>query len=142
MAKDLSDPTGESLDGTPYPYQELIGYDISEWAQGHCRVTMPVRPCHTNRHGLPHGGIYATLLDTAMGFAGSYSAPGEAKRFALTLSMTTNFLSRPKGECLTAEGRITGGGRNTFFAEGNITDEKGELIATGIGTFRIRQTTP
>ncbi len=129
----------EPLDGAPYPYQSLIGYDIAEWEEGRCVVTMPMRDVHMNRHGLPHGGVYATLLDTAMGFAGSCTPPGEEKRFALTLSMTTNFLSRPKGQLLTAEARVTGGGRNTFFSEGSIVDETGELIATCVGTFRIRQ---
>ena len=135
MTRDVND----GLDGKPYPYQLLLGYDIAEWEEGRCLVTMPMRDVHTNRHGLPHGGVYATLLDTAMGFAGSYSAPGEDKRFALTLSLTTNFLSRPKGQLLKAEARVTGGGRNTFFCEGSVVDETGELIASGIGTFRIRQ---
>lgn len=129
----------EPRDGALYPYQALLGYEIAEWAEGRCRVVMPLSDAHMNRHGLPHGGVYATLLDTAMGFAGSYSPPDAEKRFALTLSMTTNFLSRPRGELLSADGRVTGGGRNTFFAESSITDETGELIATAVGTFRIRQ---
>ncbi|RVU39828.1 PaaI family thioesterase [Hwanghaeella grinnelliae] len=129
----------EPLDGSLYPYQELLGYEIAEWEQGRCRVTMPIRDCHTNRHGIPHGGVYASLLDTAMGFAGSYSPPGEEKRFAMTLSLTTNFLSRPKGLVLQAEANVNGGGRNTFFCEGSIVDETGEVIATGIGTFRLRR---
>lgn len=137
MASDAQD----TLDGGPYPYQTLLGYEIAEWDVGRSLVTMPILDCHTNRHGLPHGGVYAALLDTAMGFAGSYTPPGEEKRFALTLSMTTNFLSRPKGSLLKTEGRVTGGGRNTFFAEASVTDDTGELIATAVGTFRIRQST-
>lgn len=129
----------EGLDGPPYPYQELLGYEIREWEEGRCLVSMPIGDRHTNRHGLPHGGVYASLLDTAMGFAGSYSPPGEEKRFALTLSLTTNFLSRPKGTVLMTEATVTGGGRNTFFCEGRIVDETGEVIATAVGTFRIRR---
>lgn len=135
----MTETDKEPLDGSTYPFQDLLGYDIAEWEAGRCLVTMPVRDCHTNRHGLPHGGVYTALIDTAMGFAGSYTKPGEEKRFALTLSLTTNFLSRPKGKLLKAEARVTGGGRNTFFCDASVTDETGELIATGIGTFRLRQ---
>jgi len=47
-------------------------------------------------------------------------------------------LSQAKGQLLIGQGRRTGGGRKTYFAEGKITDETGELIATGTGVFRYR----
>ena len=56
----------------------------------------------------------------------------------MTLSMTTNFLSRPTGTMLIGEGRRTGGGRSTFFAEGTITDDAGTEVARGSGVFRYR----
>ena len=56
----------------------------------------------------------------------------------MTLSMTTNFLSRPEGRLLIAEGHRTGGGRSTFFAEAAIRDETGVEVATSTGVFRIR----
>lgn len=56
----------------------------------------------------------------------------------MTLSMTTNFLSQAKGDLLIAEGFRTGGGRKTFFARAQITDNTGELIATATGVFRYR----
>ena len=135
----MTETDQEPLDGSPYPYQELLGYEITEWEQGRCLVSMPLRDRHTNRYGIPHRGVYVSLLDTAMGFAGSYSPPGEEKRFAMTLSLTTNFLSRPKGRILRTEAKVNGGGRNTFFCEGRVVDETGEVIATGTGTFRIRR---
>ena len=55
-----------------YPYQELLGYEIAAWEKDFCRVEMPLETRHENRQGLPHGGVHATLLDTAMGFAGSW----------------------------------------------------------------------
>lgn len=123
---------------TPYPLQRTLGFRIADWAEGFARVELPLAPHLMNRYGIPHGGIYTTLLDTACGYSGSYCAiPGE-KRFAMTLSLTVNFLSRPKGGLLIAEAKRTGGGRNTFFADGRITDETGALTATGSGAFRYR----
>ena len=39
---------------------------------------------------------------------------------------------------MIGEGRVTGGGRKTFFAEGTVRDELGTLIAKGTGVFRYR----
>jgi acyl-coenzyme A thioesterase PaaI-like protein len=57
---------------------------------------------------------------------------------ALTLSLTVNYLGRSDGQRMIAEARRTGGGRRTFFAEGEVRDEDGVLLATGSGVFRYR----
>lgn len=122
----------------PYEYQKLIGFEIAEWIQDEATVHLPLAVKHGNRYGIPHGGVHATLLDTAMGFAGCYTGDRAAPQLAMTLSLTVQYLSRPKGKLLIAKGVKTGGGRKTFFAEGEIKDEMGELIAKGTGTFRYR----
>jgi uncharacterized protein (TIGR00369 family) len=122
----------------PYPLQEQLGFRITGWAEDWARFDLPLGGHLMNRYGIPHGGIYATLLDTVMGFAGSYTGDPETKRLAMTLSLTVNFLSRPDGDRLIGEGRRIGGGRSTFFAEGSVRDPGGALVATGSGTFRYR----
>lgn len=122
----------------PYEYQKLIGFEIVDWTQGNATLHLLLAEKHGNRYGIPHGGVHATLLDTCMGFAGCYTGDRNAPQLAMTLSLTVQYLSRPKGKRLIAKGTKTGGGRKTFFAEGEITDETGELIAKGTGTFRCR----
>lgn len=128
------------LIGDPYPFQAHMGYELTDWSEDYSRFEMPIRRYIENRYGIPHGGIYGVLLDTVMGFAGCYTGDPEQRRFAMTLSMNVNFLSRPKGKRLTAEGWRKGGGRSTFFAEGRVTDDTGEVLATGTGVFRYRRT--
>ncbi|MEJ2002692.1 MAG: PaaI family thioesterase [Maritimibacter sp.] len=122
----------------PSPVQELLGFRLVEWADGFARCELPVSEKLHNRHGIPHGGIYATLLDSAMGYAGSYTGSADQRLMSMTLSLNVNFLSRPKGGLLIATGRRTGGGAKTFFTEGEILDETGEKVATGTGVFRYR----
>ena len=122
----------------PYPYQQLVGFDIVDWSDKGCRLELPLREDHGNRYGLPHGGIHATLLDTCMGFAGSWTGDAEVRQMAMTLALSVQYLSRPMGKTLIARGWKTGGGRSTFFAEGVVEAETGELIAKGTGTFRYR----
>lgn len=122
-----------------YPLQGHLGFTMTGWSEGYSAFEMPLRPFHMNRYGIPHGGVYVTLLDTVMGYCGCYTGTPDEKRLAMTLSLTTNFLSRPSGTILTAEGRVTGGGRRTFFADGVLTDDRGTTVATATGTFRYRQ---
>lgn len=122
----------------PYEFQKLMGFQITQWAADLCVLEQPMHPGLGNRYGIPHGGVYATLLDTVMGFCGCYTGAKTEVKHAMTLSLNVNYLSRPKGQIMTATGRKTGGGARTFFAESDLTDETGELIATATGVFRYR----
>ena len=133
-----SDPTAVPKSEPPYPYQRLLGFHLVEWKTGYSRFELPLEEKLQNRYGIPHGGVYATMLDTVMGYSGCYTGDLGKKRMAMTMSLTTNFLSRPKGDLLICEGFKTGGGARTFFSRGIITDSYGTEIANGTGVFRHR----
>lgn len=124
----------------PYALQRHLGFEIVDWKPDYARVELPMLPHLMNRYGIPHGGVYATLLDTAMGFCGCYTGDPAVKRLAMTLSMNVNYEGRAEGTRLICEGRRTGGGAKTFFAQALVTDELGNRIASGTGVFRIRGT--
>ena len=48
----------------------LMGYRLTEWSAERAVVELVVGPQHLNRSGVLHGGVLATLLDSALGFAG------------------------------------------------------------------------
>ena len=121
-----------------YPLQRLLGFEMTAWQPDYARIELPLTEIVMNRQGLPHGGVHATLLDTAMGFAGCYTGDPERRQMALTLSLTVNYLAQAKGNQLIAEGWRKGGGRKTYFAEGRVSDEHGTVIATSTGVFRYR----
>ena len=138
MTDDHLDP---ALVEDSYPMQKLIGMEMTHWTEGVARFRLPLRPDLMNRYGIPHGGLYAVLLDTVMGYAGSWTGNPDRRQMVMTLTLTTNFLTRPVGQVLIGEGRRTGGGRSTYFADGTVTDELGTLVATGSATFRYRRGT-
>ena len=129
--------TNYPLEGA-YPFARHLGLRMTHWEQDLARFELPLAPFLMNRHDNPHGGAHASLLDTVMGYAGCWTGDPERRQMCLTLSLTVNYLSRPKGTLLIGEGRRTGGGRKTFFAEGTVTDETGERIASATGVFRYR----
>ena len=135
----MSDKIDPALLEAPSALQTHLGYRLTEWSEDFARVELPLTPVLMNRQGLPHGGMHATLLDTAMGFAGCYTGDPERAQMALTLSLTVNYLGQARGALLIADARRTGGGKSTYFAEATVRDETGALIATGTGVFRYRR---
>lgn len=123
----------------PYPFQSHLGFRMTAWRDGYARFELPLKPELMNRYGIPHGGVHACLLDTVMGYAGSWTGDPDRRQLVMTLSLTTNFLAQATGEILTGTGRRVGGGRSVFYAEGEITDATGTKVATGMGTFRYRK---
>ncbi|MFW2588952.1 PaaI family thioesterase [Sagittula sp. SSi028] len=128
----------ERMREDPYPFQAHLGLRVVEWSQDMCRIELPVADHLMNRHANVHGGVYASALDTCMGYAGCWTGDPAQVQLCLTLSLNVQFLSRPKGVLLIGQGQRTGGGRSTFFAEGHIMDETGELVAKGTGVFKYR----
>lgn len=118
------------------PYQKLMGYRLIEWGPDHAVVEHLIRPDHINRVGLLHGGIVSVLIDTAAGYAGSWTGIPGKSRHALTLSLSTNFIANTDKGRVLASARRTGGGKKTYFATADIHDEDGRLLAQGVGTFR------
>src|SRR5665647_1276611 len=124
-------------DAPPPPLSLLMGFKLDEIEEG--MVTMSVVPAeyHYNPRGVAHGGLAATLFDSALGCAvqsllpPAYAAP--------TLQLQTNFI-RPitiatgKLRCM---GEVIHFGKRTATAEGRLTDASGKLYAHGTGTFMI-----
>ena len=86
----------------PYPFQNLVGFRILEWSEDFARFELPMGEHLGNRYGIPHGGVYATLLDTVMGFAGCFTGSAEDRRLAMTLSLNVNYLAVPQGDRLVS----------------------------------------
>lgn len=123
----------------PTPIFRTLGIRLVEWRQDYAKAEMPNDPAYANRHGIPHGGMLMTLMDSVGGYCGCWCPyPGRLRR-AMTLSMTTNFIGIAEGGLLVAEGRRLGGGRSLFFAEMQIFDAKGQLAGRASGTYRYRK---
>lgn len=134
----MTDDLDPALREDPSPLSQTLGFELTGWSDGYARLEAPLAAHLMNRQGLPHGGVYAAMLDTVMGFCGCYTGDKDVKQNALTLSMTVNYLARATGSHLFAEARVTGGGRQTFFAHGSVCDDTGTLIAEATGVFKYR----
>jgi uncharacterized protein (TIGR00369 family) len=107
----------------------LIGFTLTTVDPGVVECELVARDDMTNPMGTVHGGIAATLLDTAMGCA--------VQTVLDTPAWTTTDLHihyvrsvRP-GETLRARGEVVHCGRRLITAEGRLVDSRGKLVAHG-----------
>jgi uncharacterized protein (TIGR00369 family) len=114
--------------------RELMNFKLVEVSEG--RAVFAVQPDerHNNGLGIAHGGLAATLLDSATGCAINTMMP--AGRIFTTLEMKINYvrpLTREIGEVRCEANVIHVGGRIAT-AEGRIVDSNGKLYAHGTAT--------
>ena len=113
------------------PYVQRQGVFVEEIGPGYARVTKTVVPEDANPLGVPHGGVYFTMADTACG-----SAMASYGYKAVTMNANYNFFhSANVGGCLTAEAREVKHGRTVCVFEVRITEQDGTLLGTGTFTF-------
>ncbi|MGD8192361.1 PaaI family thioesterase [Brevibacillus ginsengisoli] len=96
---------------------------------------VPVTPFMHNSLGVVHGGITATLVDTAMGFMIKELLPeGQA---AVTTELKTNYIRAAKSGNLRVEARILNRGKQLVVSEGSIYDDRDRLVVHATATFMI-----
>jgi acyl-CoA thioesterase len=117
----------------------LIGLSIDEVEVGEVSMSLHTRRDMANPLGTLHGGICATLLDSAMGCAVHTTL--EAGVGYGTLELKVNYIrSVPvDGVKLTATAKTIHVGRKTATAEGRVHDPQGRLVAHGTTTCMIHR---
>ncbi|MEU3794187.1 PaaI family thioesterase [Streptomyces fructofermentans] len=119
----------------------LLGMRFDEVEHGRIVVSLDTRPDFANPLGTVHGGIAATLLDSAMGCAVHTTLPAGVGYTTLELKVNYIRAARTDGRTLTAEGTVVHAGRRTATAEGKVLDEQGRLIAHATTTCLILRPT-
>ena len=116
----------------------MLGTKVEEWRDGYARISLVLKSEHLNRAGVVHGGVLATLLDHGGGFCGLFcDVPGNA-RYGMSLSLTCNFIAQTRTGRLEVIGRRTAAGRKIYFAQTEVLDGDGNIIATGSSVHRFR----
>ncbi len=135
MAEDhtlLGELRGRLRDSEFYRWADI---DLAEAEPGRAVVTFEAGPQHVNLQGLVHGGMLATLADTAMGLAvRTVLEPG---RRHVTVQLGIEFMAPGRPGRIAAEGRSLKIGRQLGFAEADVTDAEGRLLARAHSTISV-----
>jgi uncharacterized protein (TIGR00369 family) len=117
------------------PFNELLGTRCVLKEPGRTRYELTVGPQHLNKRGVAHGGVVTSLLDTALG--ASVVASIRIEEWTGTLELSVQFREPVLPGVITAEGRVARRGRTVAFAEGEIRDSTGRILATAHGVWTI-----
>jgi len=116
-------------------FYRWAGIELVDAGPGTAEVAFEAGPEHVNLQGLVHGGMIATLADTAMGLAvRTVLEPG---RRHVTVQLGIEFLSPGRRGRIVARGRTVKVGRQLGFAEADVVDGRGRLLARARSTLSV-----
>jgi uncharacterized protein (TIGR00369 family) len=119
----------------PPPIAALMGFDLVEVEEGRAVFAVVPEEFHYNPIGVVHGGLAATMLDSATGCAIQSTLP--AGVLFTTLELKVSFarpMTRDTGP-VRCKASIVHRGKSVAMAEGRVVaEETGKLIAHGTAT--------
>jgi acyl-CoA thioesterase len=130
---ELLDELRDKLSATPF--YGWSGISLESAARAEVTITLEIDERHVNLQGLVHGGVLATMADVAMGLAVRTAV--EPDRRHVTIEMGMHYVRpAPRGR-IRAAGRAVHVGGQIAYAEADLIDGAGRLLARATGTYSV-----
>ena len=114
---------------------QTLGIRLVEIGERSALMEVVVDDRHRNYLGGVHGGLIATLIDTACFFPKPLLPSGQA---ATTLDLNVSYVrAAVVGDCLSARAELLHQGRRTASLAVRITDQQQRLVAHGTATLLL-----
>ena len=111
-----------------------VGLVFDKREPGHCIISLPIGPQHSNSNGVVHGGAIFTVADTAMGAALFLTlAPDE---FCATIEIKINFFKPVFAGTLRCEGLLVNKGKSVAYLDASLWVQE-VLVGKANGSFAI-----
>ncbi|MBA2693249.1 MAG: PaaI family thioesterase [Rubrobacter sp.] len=139
MTEEKSGLTDEQMKELTRHFDEDITFSrhmrakVGAVAPGEATLYIDVEDFHLNGAGSLHGGVYASLIDNTMGLA-LISKVGVR---TATIDLNVHFLGAVREGRITCRSEIVSRTRRLATLEAKVFDENENLVALGVGTFRI-----
>ena len=115
------------------PFAQLIGMRLEDLKMDEATVSVEIRDDLRQPSGVLHGGVTATLIDTAMAFA--VRTRLEPTAATATIDLTVHYL-RPLVEGrATCIAKTVRAGKRIFTVSAEVFNSDGKIIATGLSTY-------
>ncbi|MCP4434811.1 MAG: PaaI family thioesterase [Actinomycetia bacterium] len=119
------------------PFMNGMGIQFDRYEPDDVVIRLPFREDLTNDGIFYHGGVIATVIDTA-GAAVTWSNHDFDKGTrASTVSMTVQYVGAAKKSDLLCHATTVKRGKELTFTEITATDADGKVIAHAVQTYRI-----
>lgn len=111
------------------PYFKLLSMEVCKLDFGYCRVEVNLDTKHLNPFGGLHGGVYASIIDTAAYWAVYCELEEDVGLISLDLKVDN--LATAKDGKLIVKGKQIKVGRSICLSEATVTDAQGKPLAHG-----------
>ena len=115
------------------PFAKLLGIEVDSVEPGHAVLSMKLRHEHMRNDAIAHGGVIATLIDSAMAIA--IMALLEENERTVTVDLTIHYLRPVPEGSAKASARVVRAGRRVVTVSAELFDGEGKLAATAISTY-------
>ncbi len=113
-----------------------LGAELTALRSGQCEIRVRHRGELTQQHGYFHGGVTASIADSASGYAAYTMMPADSS--VLAVEYKINFVAPAEGGLLIARGRVLRSGRTLKICAADVfvvNDKQETLCATSLSTI-------
>jgi uncharacterized protein (TIGR00369 family) len=121
-----------------HEFTQALGFRTVGMQDGAFVIELALEPRHLSRAERVHGGVLFSLLDTALGRAVIHELP--LGRGCATVEIKINYFRPVQHGIVRAAGRCVQKTRSLAYAEGDVVNEEGKLLARATGTFFLTET--
>jgi uncharacterized protein (TIGR00369 family) len=119
------------------PFMSSLGIVFDRYDPDDVVVRLPFREDLTNDGEVYHGGVIATMLDTAGAAAAWSNHDFDKGARASTVGLSIQYVGTARRSDLVCRGRAVRRGRELIFCEVEAADEDGRVVAHALQTYRI-----
>ena len=117
------------------PFFKLLSMPITKLGIGFSVMEINLEHKHLNPFGGIHGGVYASVIDTAA-FWSVYSDLDENAGL-ITIDLKIDFLSPVKNGCIIVKGKRIKVGKTICLAEATVMDRQNKMLAHGSSKLMV-----
>jgi len=115
-------------------FWDHLGCAIEDVSAKKVVVSLQIERHHLNLIGILHGGVHATMLDSAMGLMAMIQRP---KADVVTVNLNVNYVASVGEGKIIVTAEPVHSSRKLITAQAFARKENGDLLAFGTGTFRV-----
>ena len=114
-------------------FSKLLGMRLVDLKLGEAVISIEMRDDLRQPSGVLHGGVTASLIDTAMAFAvRTHLGATEA---TATIDLTVHYLRPHITGTFTCTAKVVRPGKRIFTVSADVVNEDGKHIATAVSTY-------
>ncbi len=118
------------------PYFQLLSMKLVDVGVGCSSLEIDLTQKHLQPFGKVHGGVFSSIIDAAA-FWAVYPGIEDQTAGLTTVDLKLNYLAPAASGKLIARGRQIKLGRTLGYAEAEVLDETGKILAHGTSTVII-----